>query len=132
MVLNGKIYVLGGEHGHDELHQQQADMHVYDPATNAWTKLANMPIAKSHLEAATFVSTGRSSWPAGRSTTSRRRRTSIAYDPATNTWKTLPNLPAARQGAVVQRIGSRVVVTVGGVRTSEPQSTTWRGTLPSA
>jgi len=127
VVHQGRIYVLGGEKGHDELHRQQRDAHVYTPATNTWRRLADLPVAKSHLEAATFVSDGRFVMAGGQRDNFAATANVIAYDPSTNRWSTLASLPAARQGAVVQRVGTRLVVSMGAVRPAAPQRTTWHG-----
>jgi N-acetylneuraminic acid mutarotase len=131
VVLNGKIYALGGEHGHDQLHQQQSDLDVYDPATNAWTSLTSLPIAKSHIEGGTFVLDGKIVMAGGQIDNFQPTANVIAYDPATNSWTTLFSLPAARQGAIVRAVGNAVYVTLGGTQTNSPQSNTWVGQLPA-
>ncbi|NKX51181.1 hypothetical protein HER39_11525, partial [Arthrobacter deserti] len=129
-VLGGKIYIVGGEHGHDELHQQQADCHVYDPATNTWSQIGSLPGAKSHIEAGTFVSDGRIIMAGGQVDNFQPTAQVVAYDPVLNRWTTLPSLPAPRQGAIIQRVGNRIVIALGGIQTYQPQSNVWIGTLP--
>src|SRR5438445_10724822 len=58
VVYNNKIYTFGGEIGHDTYHLQQNDVRVYDPATDRWTQLASMPVAKSHTESSAFIHDG--------------------------------------------------------------------------
>ena len=128
-VLGGKIYIMGGEHGHDQYHVQQSDAHVYDPAANAWTALAKLPVAKSHLEASTFVSDGHIVMAGGQVDNFQPTAQVSAYNPVTNIWSILNPLPAPRQGAIVQRVGGAVVVALGGVQTSQPQSDVWIGKL---
>jgi N-acetylneuraminic acid mutarotase len=130
VVLGGKIYAMGGEHGHDQLHLQQSDMWVYDPATNAWKQLANMLIAKSHDEGGTFVSDGKIVMAGGQIDNFQPTAQVMSYDPAADAWSTLPNLPVQRQGAIIQRIGSKMVLTLGGTQTDTPQAGTWIGQLP--
>src|SRR3954470_10016366 len=131
-VLGGKIYAMGGEHGHDQLHQQQNDMWSYDPAVDTWTQLASMPIAKSHIEGGTFVLDGKIVMAGGQVDNFQPTANVITYDPSTNSWTTLAPLPAARQGAVVRAVGDAVYFTLGGTQTNSPQSATWRGALPAA
>ncbi|MHA7287365.1 malectin domain-containing carbohydrate-binding protein [Arthrobacter sp. MDT3-44] len=128
--VGGKIYILGGEHGHDKYHEQQADAHVYDPATNTWSRLADLPRAKSHLEAATFVSSGQIVMAGGQIDDFQPMSQVSAFNPASNTWSMLTPLPQARQGAIVQRVGDRLVIALGGEQTHEPQDEVWIGTLP--
>jgi len=134
VVLNGQIYCLGGEHGHHELHDQSVTAHRYDPVTQTWTTLANAPTPKSHDEGATFVSDGKIIMAGGQIDTSNaiQQPTNqvVAYDPTTDRWSTIGALPAARQGASIQRIGTKVIVTLGGTTTAAPQRTTWTGQMP--
>src|SRR5207248_758366 len=37
-VLNGKIYCIGGEFGHDAQHLQQNFVDVYDPIAKSWSR----------------------------------------------------------------------------------------------
>jgi len=129
-AVDGKIYVMGGEHEHHRLHLQQKDAHVYDPATNVWTRLADMPTAKSHLEGGTFVSDGKIILAGGQVDNFAPTAEVVAYDPAADSWTTLDPLPAPRQGAIVQRAGNKVVVALGATETWLPQNTTWIGDLP--
>jgi len=58
---DGLIYVIGGQHGHDNcgsLSKQRVQtklVHVYDPKSNDWDRLKDMPWANSHAEPSTFV-----------------------------------------------------------------------------
>jgi len=128
-VVGGKIYVLGGEKGHHTLHQPQKSAHVYDPAAGAWKQLAMMPIGKSHLEGATFLSNGRIVMAGGQVDWYAPTTNVIAFDPAANTWSTLRALPAQRQGATVQRVGNTVVIAFGAVQPRDPRRTVWLGQL---
>ncbi|HTS82343.1 MAG TPA: kelch repeat-containing protein, partial [Myxococcaceae bacterium] len=58
-VYRGKIYAVGGQHGHDEGLVETPLTDVYDPATDTWTPLADMPLAKGHIAMGTFVFQGR-------------------------------------------------------------------------
>jgi N-acetylneuraminic acid mutarotase len=128
--VGGKIYILGGEHGHDKFHEQQNDTHVYDPSTDKWTRLADLPQAKSHLEASTFVSSGQIVMAGGQTEDFQPTAQVSAYNPANNTWSMLSPLPEPRQGAIVQRVGKQIIIALGGVQTHQPQNEVWTGTLP--
>jgi len=130
LVLGGKIFVIGGQHGHDKLHQQQGDCHVYDPGTDRWAQISGLPTPKSHTEAGTFVSDGKIIMAGGQVDNFQPTSEVVAYDPLLNSWSVLPALPAPRQGAIIQRIDKKIVIALGGVQTSEPQSNVWIGNLP--
>ncbi|MCB5280981.1 MULTISPECIES: malectin domain-containing carbohydrate-binding protein [unclassified Arthrobacter] len=129
VVLGGKIYVVGGEHGHDKLHLQQGDGHAYNPVTNSWTQISSLPMSKSHIEAGTFVADGKIIMAGGQMDNFQPTSQVVAYDPVGNNWSVLPSLPVARQGAIVQRVGTKVILAVGGAQTNQPQTGVWLGTV---
>lgn len=128
-VVGGKIYTLGGEFGHHELHQQKTSTHVYDPATDRWTVRASAPLAKSHDESATFVSDGKIVMAGGQTDGYKATSQVASYDPVANTWSTLTPLPQVRQGVIIQRYANRVVILSGAVATNAPLTTAWTGAL---
>ena len=42
-VLDGKIYALGGDHGHDVTQIDVKSCHRFDPATKKWSEIASLP-----------------------------------------------------------------------------------------
>ena len=88
VVMDGLIYAIGGQIGHDDcaaLAQQRVQtpiVHVYDPAANDWTRLADLPWSQSHAEPSTFVHAGRI-WLVGGVVQSDRV---LTYDAAANAW----------------------------------------------
>jgi N-acetylneuraminic acid mutarotase len=55
----GKFYLIGGQDGHDGGNQDHQKVFEYNPANNAWRRLANLPQPNSHNESSTFVVDGR-------------------------------------------------------------------------
>ena len=45
-VLNGRIYVMGGEEGWDRYHDT---IESYDPTSDTWTVVGDMPSSRSWL-----------------------------------------------------------------------------------
>jgi N-acetylneuraminic acid mutarotase len=115
-VIGGKIYVVGGQHFSDST-KAQAELDRYDPATNAWTTLAPLPVARSHLMDSTFVLNGRLV-VAGGWTASAKTDAVTAYDPATNTWQAMTSLPEPRTSTTVRSIGNRYVFVDGSAGSS--------------
>lgn len=113
IVLGAKIYVFGGEIGHDAQHLQQTDARVYDPATDSWQQLAAMPIGKSHAECSTFVLNDRVIVAGGQIDNFQATDNVMEYDPAANTWAMLPPLPQPLEGVIVQPLGDRLFLTGG-------------------
>ena len=111
VVLDGKIYAIGGEFGHDLLHEQQTLVDCYDPIAKTWTRLASIPQAKSHDESGTFVTPdGKIISAGGQIDDFHETDNVVEYDPDTNTWTTIGKLPLPMQGAVVQQVGNQIIV----------------------
>ena len=111
--LNGLIYVFGGEIGHDTFHKQQTECDVYDPTTDTWSQIADMPLSKSHAESSTFIWDGKIIIAGGQVDDYGATNTIEEYDPATNTWAILGNLPGVLEGTMLQLIGNQLVLTNG-------------------
>ena len=123
VVLGGKIYAIGGQHHHDEQLVTQASVDVYDPATDSWTALRDLPSARSHIANSTFVLNGRVVTAGGEAAHNVAIADVSAYDPATDTWTALTSLPVARVSGVAAVIGGGFVFTGG---SSSAQG--WRAT----
>ena len=87
-VIEGKIYVFGGLHFGSDTNQSM----VYDPVTNTWSDLPDMPFGLSHGGIGTdgskiYIFSGRKgpNFPS----TGPVNATQV-FDPATNTWTVLP------------------------------------------
>jgi hypothetical protein len=83
--IAGKIYCAGGVGA-----TTFTDGHVYDPGSNTWTAIANMPL---DLWGSQFASAGGLLVIAGGVTAASTTITNrtVAYDPASNTWLNMPN-----------------------------------------
>jgi N-acetylneuraminic acid mutarotase len=112
-VYQGKIYAVGGQHGHDEGLVDTPYTDVYDPATDTWTTLADMPIAKGHIAAATFVFRGRILAIAGEIANGVYTNEVAAYDPATNTWQELTPFPEKIFSGIARPMLGGFVFTTG-------------------
>jgi hypothetical protein len=108
-VHDGKIYVAGGLHAGVAVPW----FDVYDPATNSWATLPDMPEARDHFHGAVV---GDRFYAIG------GRRTSIdatvtandAFDFTTGSWvRGLAPLPTARGGFAVAVLGTEILV-IGG------------------
>ena len=94
-VVDGKIYVLGGEIDDDEGEPVATDrVDVYDPAADSWQQMAAMPAAKYGHSAA--VLDGKIYASGGFTTSGEISDALEAYDPVANTWTTLASLSLAR------------------------------------
>ena len=111
IAVGGKIYAIGGQHNENENTGLQSDVHRYNPATNAWTKVASLPKARSHSAAVgrdgQIIVMGGTNPGAGASSDV------TAYHPQQNVWSKLPSLPGGRKTAVAAVVNDVVYFTGG-------------------
>ncbi|MBM7845279.1 kelch repeat-containing protein [Herpetosiphon giganteus] len=132
-VVDGKIYAVGGQHGKAEESANQTEVDRYDPATDTWTRVADMPIAKGHTSSSTFGYRGRLLVIGGSingGTSGLASADVLMYDPKSDVWMKLVSLPAYRKTPVADVWDNKLVVTTGGGYGQT--DTTWIGTLPDS
>ena len=125
-AVGGLAYAFGGQHGGNESSGNQASVHAYDPESDTWSQVDDLPEPLGHITASSFVMNGRIVVTAG-VTNNGKTANVVEYDPASDTWVALPDLPAARQSPVSGIIGDQMVVTGGSQ--SGIETTTWIGVL---
>jgi N-acetylneuraminic acid mutarotase len=84
VTLAGKIYALGGQFKHDCGAVDQVYCHVYDEVTDTWTRLKDLPVPRSHAEAATFAIDGKIYLVAGQGKDNITQNTTYQFDPKAN------------------------------------------------
>ena len=130
-VMDGRIHVVGGQIGHDDCdrlvrqREQTPLVHVYDPGTGDWDRLADLPWSQSHAEPSTFVHAGRL-WSVGGMVNGDRV---LSYDTGADAWTwrddlTLPNRLLAPGARIFH--GNRLHMFGGGVPdVRDPRTATW-------
>ena len=89
--LAGKIYVYGGEDGHDCCSPgipcgiDLTKVDVYDIATDTWAILPDLPYKRSHAEMNSFALDGKI-YQVGSEVNPTISKTTLVYDPALNSW----------------------------------------------
>lgn len=136
VALGDKLYAIGGQHAAKEATQNQSQVDVYDPGTDTWTQAAQMPNARGHVSASTFVHNNQIIVAGGSVDGSLFGLASAevtAYNPAANTWTRLSPLPDARKTPVGGAVGGELIVTTGDGPSGspDPNTTNWRGRLAS-
>jgi N-acetylneuraminic acid mutarotase len=130
-ALGGKIYAIGGQHHRNEVTGDLSEVDAYNPATNTWTRVADLPSPRGHISTSTFVLNKRIFVIGGtlRGDTNGLPAADVtAYDPRTNTWQQLTALPAGRKSPVADVIGQQIVVATGNATSiAAPSATTWTG-----
>ncbi|WPU92661.1 kelch repeat-containing protein [Mucilaginibacter sabulilitoris] len=119
VVLGGKIYAFGGELKHDCGAINQKYCHVYNPETDTWTQLTDLPKQRSHAEGATFAVDGKVFLVAGEGVNNQTQNTVYQFTPQSNNglgaWTTLTayKLPGSFLGLSAKLAGSSFIITNG-------------------
>jgi N-acetylneuraminic acid mutarotase len=134
-VLDGKLYALGGDHGHDKTQIDLKSCHRFDPATNQWSPIASLPDGRSHFESSTIIYRGRILIVGGRCNSSQPPRNVVGdlieYDPEADAWHVVGAMPEKLLAPAAAIISSRIVVTGGGFGNPRPLAAgTWVALLP--
>ncbi len=130
--VDGKIYAMGGQFGHDRGQIDQARVDVYDPSTQRWTRAADLPKGHSHAEGSTFVHGGTIYMMGGMTRVGRTRRIDDAIwslSPG-GTWEILGTLPRALSSPAAAIIGDRLFVAGGSLDGRDPQPGMWVRSAP--
>jgi N-acetylneuraminic acid mutarotase len=114
-VVDGMIYYLGGQKGHDGDLEPQNDVHRYNPQTDEWTQMADMPdLGRNHAGNSTVVMGGRIIVMAGQKWSGIFKSTVYAFDPVANTWTELTPLPMEQHSGVGAAINGVLYFGMGG------------------
>ena len=136
-VLNDKLYVFGG----GRRGMSVADASVYDPMTDMWTKLPDMPARKEHCAAGAiggkiYIAGGRADSITG------FEPSAFVFDPANGSYTPRKQLPVARGGCASAVLRDKLYVfggegnaaTAAGVFPNideyDPATDTWRALPP--
>jgi N-acetylneuraminic acid mutarotase len=109
-TVNGKIYTIGG----GERSGPFSVVEEYDPATDTWTKKADMPTARAFLS--TGVVNGKI-YAIGGSRFNAPAYTAVEeYDPVTDTWTKKADMPARRTWSSTSVVDEKIYTFGGGSR----------------
>ena len=124
VVLDGKMYALGGDHGHDKTQIDVSSCHRFDPATSKWSEIARLPDGRSHFESSTIIHHGRIVIVGGRCNSSQPPRNAVGdlleYDPKADTWQVVGTMPEKLLAPTAAIISGSIVVTGGGLNNPRP------------
>ncbi|PPK84116.1 putative secreted protein (Por secretion system target) [Neolewinella xylanilytica] len=115
VTLGGKLYTIGGQNGHDGCGGGADNklVHVYDPISNTWDRLADLPAIQSHAEPSTFVHNGKILLVGGSSSGGKGV---WEYDAGENAWSVLTGmqLPVPLLAPAARVYGGTLFVMNGG------------------
>ena len=110
-AVNGKVYIFGGIFalGDNILHEIVEE---YDPATNQWSKKADLPNPRQELSPSSPVVDGKV-YVMGGNDLNNALGTVDVYDPAKNRWEKGKKLPTARQSLATVQVKGKIYA-IGG------------------
>ena len=113
-TLNGNLYAIGGSYWNRLSNSRTflSDVTVYNPDTNVWTLVANLPTA---LEGCATIAVNGKIYIFGGNTTNILK-TVLEYDPVTDIWTAKADMPTARTCAEAVAINGKIYV-IGGAST---------------
>lgn len=123
-VVDGKLYVIGGQHGHNETLVTQRSVHVYDPATRSWTERAPLPAGRSHIGGTTVARDGQIYVFGGEEYHGTPEEEVFVYNTRANTWTRATALPKPRHSGIATIINGTIYYTSGSL-----ERTTFKGTF---
>ena len=126
-VINGILYVVGGQTGHDSAGVPLKTVYAYDPVANTWTQKADLPGPISHQAPATFAFENKIYSFGGDNPANVAQSQVTEYDPIAGTSRFLTSLPSARLAGLAGVInGDQFIFTSG--YDFQFRSDTWIGT----
>ncbi len=120
-AMGGKIYVFGGQLGHDccasgiPCGVNSKFAQEYNPLTDTWRPLPNLPYIRSHVEAATFPMDGKL-YVSSSVTGATIANTTMEYDPNADSWSinAALQLPTGILAPIMRPIGNQMYLLSGG------------------
>ena len=127
VALGGTLYAVGGQRLDEEDAGNSPYVHVYDPVTDGWQRVADLPKPIGHISAVTFAYGERIFIVGGVSQQRAKLRDVIAYDPRADRWSEFKGLPGGRSAAVAGELDGKLYLATG--YSGGPLATTWVGTF---
>jgi len=125
ITVNGRIYAIGGQTGLEGDGIPINRLDVFDPAANAWSRLADMPEKLSHFNAATVLYDRYIITVGGENPHHEGRKLVFCYDTEKDEWSRMTDLPGSRRAGVAGIVGTKLIQSTGFYRPQGQTTTTW-------
>ena len=109
---NGKFYIFAGRRGPNGRNPPIEESLVYDPATDTWTQIADIPTPRAGTVNA--VELNGEIYVIGGENPGTVENNCEAYNPMTNTWTIKEPMQVARHGTYPVKIGNAIHIAGGG------------------
>ena len=130
VTVDGKIYMVSGQLDDAEYTGNRPEVYRFDPADSSWTRVADLPAGRGHIDQSTLAWNGRIFVFAGgkNGDPGENYATEVfMYDVATDSWSLLGHVPAPRLGGAAEIVGEYVYIVGGG--DGIPRADVWRARL---
>jgi N-acetylneuraminic acid mutarotase len=127
-AVGGYVYCIGGQYNQEENQIAQRDIHRYDPTTDTWEKVAELPTVRSHTNASTFVWNNKIMIIGGETGFGQGLRNVTVWDPVANTFTEMSPLPEPRSTSVAGVLPDGRLISATG-NTPSPSVETYIGTI---
>ena len=113
VTIDGFIYAVGGQTGHNETLQTQNRVQVYDPEFDGWFEVEPLPRSLGHIGNATFELDGYIYVVGGEVAYGRSSDKVFVYDPSVDLWEEATPFPSPEHSLLEGVVGGELVVTGG-------------------
>ena len=121
--VNGLVYAIGGQFGHDDGVEYLRYLDVYDPVTDSWAPRADLPSARSHFEPGTIVHNDKIIIIGGRRGFFFFDDVT-QYDPASDSWTERCKLPEPLLAPSAEIFDDQLIVVNGGFKETDLRDNT--------
>lgn len=135
VVVDGRIYFIGGQLHHDSCQLDQPRVDIYDTATDSWARGPDLPKGHSHSEGGTFFHGGRIYMVGGHTTPAGGHKSIdpdiLALTPGSSSWDLVGKLPVPLSSPAARIVNGRFYVIGGSLDGRSVQPRVWVTDAPS-
>jgi N-acetylneuraminic acid mutarotase len=127
-VIDGKLYAIAGEQLEESSAINSSELDVYDPATDTWSRVADLPLPLSHVHQSTLVVNNKIITLGGELVHNTSADQVLMYDPAKDLWSIIGYLPSPRRALMAGVLNGQIIAT-GGYLNGKQYTNTWMTSL---
>lgn len=117
IVVDGSIYAIGGQHGHNETLVTQASVERYDAANDRWVERTSLPYGLGHISSSAMTIGGRIYIVGGETGGFGDYTDTVqVYDPELDAWSTTTPYPRPENSLIGGAVGKDIFITGGSER----------------
>ncbi len=113
VTVDGFIYAVGGQMGHNETLETQSRVQVYDPEFDGWYEVAPLPQSLGHIGNSTFRRGGRIYVVGGEVSYGSSSDLVFVYDPELDVWVKAAPFPTREHSLLGGVVEDQLVLTGG-------------------